>query len=255
MCPRLVLRLLLYALLLVAVESALADPSSLLRDFVADYRDDPQATSLPFVFEVEVKGEGVWTVRGGGRGDVQLVGGAAGQDGLRIIVESETLESIHSGRIGVLTAGGKARASDYAPFGFKMGGEPDLPEELLSNLLPFLTHFWTRGYPEVTPFGLEFSRVVHGAQAAALYYAPGLRTAWYGIVGDQRINAAREDQVNPFDTLIIVIGGKVQARLDGNIQTLAKGSSVFVPTGMTHEFWNEGDEIAEFIIVMFGEGA
>ena len=241
--------------LLVAGNTLSAEPGRLLQDFVDDYREDPGATTLPFAFDVTVSGEGTWTVASEGGGDVILRSGAANQDGLHIIVAPATLEAIHAGRIGVLAAAGKARASDYAPFDFELGPDPALPDALLSDLVPFMTHFWTRGYPEITPFGPTASRLVHGAQAAALYYARGVRTGWYGIVGDQHVNAASEDQVNPFDTLVFVINGTVQSRLDGEHIVLEKGRSVHIPAGMRHEFWNDDKEIAEFIIVMFGEGA
>ena len=232
-----------------------AGSGALLQDFVDDYRNDPHATTQPFAFDVTVPGEGTWTIASEGGGNVVLTNGATERDGLHIVVEPGIVEAIHAGRMGVLAAAGKAWASDSAPFDFRMGPDPALPDELLADLLPFITRFWTRGYPEITPFGPDASRVVHGAQAAALYYTKGLRTAWYGIVGDQHVNAEPEDQVNPFDTLIFVIGGTVQSRLDGEHKALERGRSVHIPAGMRHEFWNDDQEIAEFIIVMFGEGA
>ena len=137
--------------LLAAGYAFSAEPGRLLQDFVDDYRNDPGATTLPFAFDVTVSGEGTWTVSSEGGGDVILRSGAAEQDGLHVILEPAMLEAIHAGRIGVLAAAGKARSSDYAPFDFKIGPDPALPDILLADLVPFMTHFWTRGYPEITP--------------------------------------------------------------------------------------------------------
>ena len=34
-----------------------------------------------------------------------------------------------------------------------------------------------------------------------------------------------------------------------------RGNAIFIPEGMTREFRNDRDEPAEFILLMFGEGA
>ncbi len=36
---------------------------------------------------------------------------------------------------------------------------------------------------------------------------------------------------------------------------LTEGEAVVIPAGTSHEFWNDGEAVAEMIIVMFGEGA
>ena len=47
----------------------------------------------------------------------------------------------------------------------------------------------------------------------------------------------------------------MESRIDGEQMTLEGKQAVLVPTGVTHEFWNTHDTPAEFIIIMFGDGA
>jgi uncharacterized RmlC-like cupin family protein len=120
----------------------------------------------------------------------------------------------------------------------------------------FTFHFWTRGLPEIVGFGPDTrSRLVHGAQAKVLYYEKGLRSGWYQIRKGQHVNADPGDQKNPFPTLVIMIKGTAKARIGGKPIELKPGTCLHIPRGVTHEFWNDRDEPAECIIVMFGIGA
>jgi len=82
-----------------------------------------------------------------------------------------------------------------------------------------------------------------------------LDQAWYQIKEGQHINSSVEDQTNPFPTLVIFIKGEAEARIGGKYLKLKAGESALIPKDVTHEFWNNNEESAEFIIVMFGEGA
>ena len=126
----------------------------------------------------------------------------------------------------------------------------------LAELLPITFHFWTKGQPEIVPFGeLDQARVVHGAYATVFYYEQGLRSGYYRLEKGQHINADETDQVNPFPTLVILIGGAMESRIGGREVLLEGKQAVLVPAGVAHEFWNTAETPAEFIIVMFGEGA
>jgi len=57
---------------------------------------------------------------------------------------------------------------------------------------------------------------VHGGNMVIFYYEQGLRTAWAQI---------------------------------------KKGMAVYIPAGMAHQVWNEDEEPAECILIMFGKGA
>jgi len=136
----------------------------------------------------------------------------------------------------------------------------DIPEagmaRLHTGLIPAWYHFFAAGAPETVRFGFAHARLVHGGHAVPLYYKEGLRMAWYGLKAGMHVNLDPEDQSNPFDSILSVTGGSLRARFAGTKRTLTKGESVFIPAGMTHEFWIEaGGEDAEVVLVMTGDGA
>ena len=55
--------------------------------------------------------------------------------------------------------------------------------------------------------------------------------------------------------MIIVIKGKVIAKLNGTDYEIEAGNAFFIPAEMSHEVLNPFDEAGEFILLMFGEGA
>lgn len=228
--------------------------AELLAETVEEFSGDPAADGPFGVVGIRVVDEGSWHAVRGGDGWVLREGPPDGP-ALGYVVDEATLRTIIRGEMSALTAGGRASMSDPAPFDLEMlGGFAPSPEQT-AELLPFTFHFWTVGSPEVVPFGREHSRVVHGANASVLYYQPGLRTAWYGIERDQHVNRDPEDQTNPFPSLCVFIAGRTTARIGGETVQLERGEAVLIPAGTAHEFWNEQAELAEMIIIMFGEGA
>jgi mannose-6-phosphate isomerase-like protein (cupin superfamily) len=87
------------------------------------------------------------------------------------------------------------------------------------------------------------------------YYEQGFRSGYYRLENGQHINADEAMQANPFPTLIILIGGTMESRIGGEAMTLEGKQAILVPAGVPHEFWNSNDTPAEFIIIMFGDGA
>ncbi|MEN6310791.1 MAG: cupin domain-containing protein [Acidobacteriota bacterium] len=234
----------------------------ILKSFVEDFRNDPAAGSR-YVIGITVRGsnEPEWHVVVGGRKDaagrfdIELRKGMPAEPAPIYVTDRETLEKIDRGEINALTAMGKARSSDAAPMdvSFTAGFEPT--EEFLTGFIPFTFHFWTRGFPETVRFDQAAGREVHGATMVVLYYQKGLRSAWGHIRKGQRVNADPKDQVNPFPTMLIGLRGRAMAKVGGVEKILGAGQMVFVPSGTAHEAWNPFDEPAEFIILMFGEGA
>jgi mannose-6-phosphate isomerase-like protein (cupin superfamily) len=165
------------------------------------------------------------------------------------------LEDIAAGKINALTGSVKAFSTDYAPFDLEVmeGYQPD--ENFVAEVLPLLFHFWTKGTPEVIPFGPNHTRNTHGAQASIFYYQPGFRSGYGIIYPGQHANENPKSQTNEFPTLIIFIKGKVMGRLDGKEKEVLSGNALFIPACMKHEFYNPYEEPAEFILLMFGEGA
>jgi len=129
-------------------------------------------------------------------------------------------------------------------------------EDFVARVVPLTFHFWTRGTPEIVPFGRKaLTRTVHGGNALVFYYQPGFRSAWFQIEKGQHVNADPEDQTNPFPSMFVMTRGRTEARIGGRPVTLAAQQMLFVPAGVTHEFWNVLDEPAEGILLMFGDGA
>ncbi len=229
---------------------------SMLVTFVADYRADPSARGQAVTFGVEVKDQGAWHVISDGDGGVELRNGPPPKPTFAYVTDRGTLERILRGELAALTAMGRARWTEPAPMDlrFTEGFQPE--PQFMGRLAELTFHFWTTGQPESVPFGdPAHTRVVHGANVAVLYYQPGLRTAWYQIEKGQHINAEEEDQANPFPALIVMTAGSAEARIGGQKMVFHSGTCTLIPANVTHELWNSHDDPAEFVIIMFGDGA
>lgn len=228
----------------------------ILEAFINDFKFDPAVMDRPVTFGIRVKQQGEWHVVVDGKGGVELKKGMPSIPSMYYVTDPETLRMIYRRQMSALTAMGRASISEPTPldFGYMEGFRPD--SDFLGWGIKFTFHFWTRGIPEVVSFGKETaSRFIHGAQAKIIYYQKGLRTGWYQILKGQHINADPADQKNPFPTLIMMINGVTRARIDDKLIEMKKGDCLHIPAGSSHEFWNDQEEPAEFVIVMFGRGA
>jgi len=167
----------------------------------------------------------------------------------------ETLNKIEKGEMNPLTGAVKAFSTDFAPFDADVmeGFSPD--QDFMNTLLSVYFHFWTKGLPERIPYGLDYTRFTHGAQASIFYYQPGFRSGYVAIKKGQHANENEKSKSNPFPTLLIAIKGKGKMIVNGQESVLATGEAVIIPAGVTHEFINEYEEPLECILLMFGEGA
>lgn len=230
----------------------------LLLRWVLDYAKDPSLRTV--VFGIEVDGRW-WTVSthvptAKAHGVADLAAAKPPAPTFYFTLNEETLGKLYRGELNALTAMAKARSSDPAPMDIEVmeGFTPD--EDFLQTALSVAFHFWTRDQPERIPYGGEYTRSVHGAQASVFYYQPGFRSAYVQILPGQHANEKPEDQVNPFPSLFIVIdGGTAQARIGGETFDLRGREAILIPPDTAHEFWNHGDLPAEGFLLMFGEGA
>lgn len=252
------LRAVLLALFIAAPVGG-QSPEADLKRLAADYADDP-ALTRPVTFGVRV-GEDAWTVSakpgtGGEAARVTVTPGAPEVPAFVYVTDTETFARIAAGDLHALTAMAQARASDPTPVrlesvnGFSMDGAGR------AAFLSVSFHFFTTGRPEIVPLGATHALPAHGGDALPIYYSEHLRTSWYGIAPGQHINADERDQVNDFDSLFIVIeSGSARARFGRRELALVDNQAILVPAGMTHEFWNPGEEPATMILIMFGETA
>lgn len=165
------------------------------------------------------------------------------------------LRRLDQGALGAHTAMGAERAGDPVPL------DPEFPDDLEwtraweSFYRPFHFHFWTRSRPEIVRFGKGTTRELHGASTTLFWYSPGIRFGWFRLESGDHVNAEEDLQTNPFDSMFVVTRGALEARFDGRERTLSEGEAVFVPAGMSHEFWADEGQCAEGVLLMFGEKA
>jgi mannose-6-phosphate isomerase-like protein (cupin superfamily) len=239
----------------IAQEEA-SEAQSILQGLVEDFMEDPFSKDFELTVGVQIKDVGEWYLEIAGSKAIKLKPGPLTVPAPYYITDMETLRRIDSGELGILTAMGRAKMTDPAPVDFGFANDYELTPDAMATLMPFTFHFWTKGQPEIVSFGeLDQARVVHGAYATLFYYEKGLRSGYYRVEKDQHINADPTDQVNPFPTLFIFIGGALDSRIGGKEISIEGKQTILVPAGVAHEFWNPNDEPAEFIIIMFGEGA
>ncbi|WP_162254211.1 cupin domain-containing protein [Sediminicola sp. YIK13] len=240
-------------------KEGLGDAEEIIQSYVSDYQNDRFAADA-MLFGIEIPDQGSWTVTVTGNKtekgwEVLLEAGLPKTPTFIYVIEYETLKAIHEGIINALTAQGKAFAGDYTPMSIKQmeGYEPSMEEYAKIN--PFSFHFWTRGFPEIIPFGEGKTRRAHGSNFTVFYYQTGLRTAWYRVLPEERVRDDAREQAAPFPMLIVAIKGTTEGEVDGQLVSLSEGNTIFIPAGVAHKWWNETDKATEAILIMFGEGA
>jgi len=187
--------------------------------------------------------------------NVTVHDGKPEQPSFYFFTDLETLNKVDRGEMNAFTGAAKAFSSDFAPFDADVmeGFSPD--QEFIKTLLSVYFHFWTKGLPERIPYGIDYTRFTHGAQAAIFYYQPGFRSGYVAIKKGQHANKDEKSKSNPFPTLLIAIKGQSKMIINGMESKLTEGEAVLIPAGVKHEFLNENDELFEAILLMFGEGA
>jgi len=235
------------------------DIPSIIESYVEDFKLDRYAKE-PMTFGIEVPGSGTWNVEVTGNAtdegwEVNIADGKPSKPTFIYKIEPETLKAIHAGKLNALTAQGKAFVGDYTPMSISMmeGYEPNMEE--YGQINPFSFHFWTRGFPEIIPFGEGLTRRAHGSNFTVFYYEPGLRTAWYRVLPEERVRDDAREQAAPFPMLVVAIKGTTEGEVDGNRVSLSAGNTIFIPANVNHKWWNETDEATEAVLIMFGEGA
>lgn len=233
--------------------------SSILNSFAKDYEKDVMLKE-DVTFGIKVD-DVFWHVIAKAKTDdadakVSLVAGEPEEPTFYFYTDFETLQKVNNGEMNALTGAAKAFSSDFAPFDADImeGFVPD--ETFVASLLSVMFHFWTKGNPEIIPYGIDYTRFTHGAQASIFYYQPGFRSGYVAIKKGQHANEDKNSQSNPFPTLLIAIKGEGIMVIDGKEHVFREGHAVLIPAGVRHEFLNpDNDEPLECILLMFGDGA
>lgn len=249
------------AALIAPAAAAGATPGDLaiLKSYAADFEKDPSLTA-PVTFGVKV-GDRFYTVDAAPADDktparVTVKKGAPKTPTFFFPIEdSAHLHKVYRGEVNALTSMAKAFETDDAPMDIDAmeGFQP--ADDFGATVIPFTFHFWTKGLPEIVPFGPEMTRRTHGANAGVFYYQPGLRSAWFDIRPGQHVNEDENSRDNPFPSMLIMTKGEVTAIVGGVETTFREGTMMFIPAGVSHEFINNSDKPAFGFLFMFGDGA
>lgn len=244
---------------LTAAHAGEGNDIDILRGYAADFEKDA-FLKAPVTFGVEV-GEDFYTVEaspadGDKAANVTVNPGAPDAPVFYYTIESsDYLHKLKRGEFNALTLMAKAFSSDVTPMDIDMqeGFQPS--EGFVGMVLPLTFHFWTKGKPELIPFGPNMTRETHGSNAGIFFYQPGFRSGWFDIRPGDHVNEDENSRTNPFPSMFIMISGEVTGVIDGEEMSFKAGNAMFVPAGVSHEFINKGDESAFGFLFMFGDGA
>jgi mannose-6-phosphate isomerase-like protein (cupin superfamily) len=245
------------------------EAQKILADFVKDYSHDHMAIDTTFGIKLDDR---FWTVsverkeRASARG--RLTDHSFGPHKVALsegeptkptwyfeIADMNVLRLIASGKVNAGTAAMQSFGSDevgvetrdMAGFKSTSGDEADL--------YLVLSHFFTKGKPEVTRFGRDTSLSTHGALATSLHTMKGFRVAFFSISPQGKVNADPRLSSGQMPNLFVVTSGKGTLLTDDGPMVLEKGMSVFVPQFVKHEMVNDGDEPLEGVLVLYGDNS
>lgn len=208
---------------------------------------------IKVAFWVKGEGGGEYHVTLSDKSSPTVDDGAPADYDVAFETDIELLRRLDRDQINALTAMGKARDSDVAPLSWKLGkafaSRPGA--DLLFRRLCFF--FWTRDWPPVVRFGDGLTSEVHGANAVLLLYEDRFRSAWYQLKPGMHIFPG--GQKAPFAILLICTRGRASAKFDGKLRLMSEGDAIFIPPGMTFEYWAEANQYAEVVWIALGEGA
>lgn len=171
------------------------------------------------------------------------------------VASKEVLHLIASGKVNAGTAAMQSFGSDQVGVEIEAmdGFEMDSGDEGAMYLA--LSHFWTKGVPEITRFGRDESLPTHGAAAVSLHTMKGYRIAWFSIGPDEAANEDPRLEEGQVPNLFIVTSGRGRALLAEHEVEIEPGMSVFIPPYTRHVIRNPYDKPLEGILVLFGDNS
>jgi len=242
---------------------------AILHDFVADYRHDPMAIDSKFGIKL---GQQWWSVdvkhkeRASARGrltdhsfgphDVTLKRGVPGEPTWYFKIASiGVLEKIASGEVNAGTAAMQSFGSDRVGVethdmdGFKSTSGDQ------GDMYIALSHFFTKGKPEITRFRRDNSLQTHGAQATALHMMKGFRVVHFSIGPQEVANDDPRMEFGQMPNLFVVTSGKATLYSDDGPIEITEGMSIFIPQFVKHRIVNDGDKPLECILILYGDNS
>ena len=246
-----------------------AEAQAILAEFVEDYSHDHMAIDSTFgiklddrFWTVSVKRRETASMRGRltdhtfGPHDITLSDGPPTSPTWYFeIADMKVMRLIASGEVNAGTAAMQSFGSDEVGVetrdmeGFKSTSGDE------AELYVALSHFFTKGKPEVTRFGRDNSLETHGAMATSLHMMKGFRVAYFSIGPQEVVNADPRLSFGQMPNLFVITNGKGTLNTDDGPMVLEKGMSVFVPQFVKHEIVNDGDEPLEGVLVLYGDNS
>jgi len=171
------------------------------------------------------------------------------------IASLHVLNLIATGKVNAGTAAAQSFDSDQVGVeieemdGFKMGTD-DSAEMYLA-----LSHFWSKGNPEITTFGRDESLPSHGASIVSLHTMKGCRIGWFSIGPEETANEDPRLDAGQVPNLFIITSGRGRALLADQEVEIEPGMSIFVPQYTKHVISNPYDEPLEGIMVLYGDNS
>lgn len=242
---------------------------AILHEFVADYRTDPMALDSKFGIKlgqhwwsVEVEHKETASARGRltdhrfGPHDITLARGAPNEPTWYFEIASlDVLEKIASGEVNAGTAAMQSFGSDRVGVetGDMDGFKSTSGEE--ADMYIALSHFFTKGKPQITRFGRDNSLQTHGAQATALHMMKGFRVMHFSIGPQEVANDDPRMEFGQMPNLFIVTSGKATLHSDDGPVEITEGMSIFIPQFVKHKIVNDSDDPLEGILVLYGDNS
>lgn len=250
-------------------ESEAARADALLQDFVDDYAMDHMAIGTSFGIKlgqqwwnISVERKEAATRRGRltdhafGPHKIELSRGVPAKPTWYFEIASmAVLEKIASGEVNAGTAAMQSFGSDRVGVETRdMDGFTSTAGDEAEMYL-VLSHFFTKGKPEVTRFGSNNALETHGAQATALHMMKGTRVVQFSVPPQGQVNADPRLSFGQMPNLFVVTSGKGTLFTDDGPMVLEKGMSVFVPQFVKHEMINDGEVPLEGVLILYGDNS
>lgn len=171
------------------------------------------------------------------------------------IADSTVLRRIYEGELSAGTAYARSFSSDRAALNATTmdGYTSDFRD--LAQAYHLISHFWTRGIPEITTFGRNEGMPVHGAAMVSLYSMNDKRVTWFSIAPEQTVNEQAELETGQTPNLFIFTRGRGRAQFGDREIEVHEGMSVFVAPFVKHVIWNPNEDPLEGILVLFGDNS
>jgi len=236
----------------IAAPAAPEETRRILEDLVTRYTPEA-AESLSLVVELQLPPAGTWHVAIAPGRQVSLHEGPHAETALIFAMSPGILDSIYSGRIAAATAIARARPGEKPPLDLRATAAATKLGDVRAVSMEFLQRFFNPTRPERVVLDEAHSRIVKGVHAIPLHYAPGMRSAWYMIKPGQRLN--EPGKTNAYPQGYVFIAGQGRAKFDADTVAVRAGESYYVPPGVDHVVWSEGDEPLIVIWMAWGEGA